>query len=164
MNESQYRIMETRTEAAHAIDEVVQLARRELAIFAASPAALAVWDFNRPARCELLRALLLGNRERRVRLALHDTAGIERELPRLLTLLAQFSTQLLIHQTLGVAREAKDSLVIADQIHFWRKLHEDHPRSVLSLHASPEAKPLVERFSEIWDSSALAVHGGTAGL
>lgn len=162
--EKVYRLMETRSEARAAIGEVVSLARRELRLFDSDPKMLKDREFGQPTRIEALRQLLLASRDHRLRIALHDTRGIEGELPRLVALLTQFSGQIRIHRTLGQAAEARDPMVIADEAHYWRKLHVDHPRSVVTLHSAVDARPLVERFEEIWDQSELAVSGSNLGL
>ena len=159
-----YRLMETRSEARAAIEEVVAQATREIRVFDADPKTLRDRDFGRATRIDTLRAFLRAGRDHKLRIALHDTSGIESELPRLVNLLTNFSGQVQIHRTLGQAAEARDPLVIADQAHFWHKLHMDHPRSVLMLHSAADARPFVERFEEIWDQSELAVTGSSLGL
>ena len=159
-----YRLMETRSEARDAIDEVLGMAQREIRVFDASPKLLKEREYGQPARMDMLRKLLLASRDHRLRIALHDTRGIESELPRLVSLLTQFSGQIQIHRTTGQAAEARDPMVIADDAHFWRKLHVDHPRSVMTLHCAADARPFVERFEEIWEQSELAVTGSNLGL
>lgn len=159
-----YRLMETRAEARSAIDEVVALAKRELRIFDATPALLKEHEFGRPERMETLRQLLLPSRDHKLRIVLHDTRGIESELPRLMALLTQFSGQISIHRTSGQASEARDAMVIADDAHFWRKLHIDHPRSILTCHSATDTRPFSERFEEIWEQSELAASGSNLGL
>ena len=162
--EKVYRLMETRSEARAAIAEVLGLARRDIRLFDSDPNMLKDREFGEPARIDALRKLLLASRDHRLRIALHDTRGIETELPRLVALLTQFSGQIQIHRTVGQAAEARDPMVIADDVHFWRKLHVDHPRSVVTLHSAADARPFVERFEEIWDQSELAVTGSNLGL
>lgn len=162
--EKVYRLMETRTEARAAIGEVLAQAKREVRVFDANPKLLREREFGQPERIETLRAMLLASRDHRLRIVLHDTRGIESELPRLVSLLTQFSGQVQIHRTIGQASEANDPMVIADDAHFWRKLHLDHPRSVVTLHSAADARPFVERFEEIWEQSELAVTGTNLGL
>ncbi len=164
LSEKVYRLMETRRDAHTAIDEVLGQARREIRIFDASPKLLKDREFGHAARIDLIRNLLLANRDHRLRIALHDTRGIESDLPRLIALLTQFSGQIQIHRTIGQATEARDPMVIADNAHFWRKLHVDHPRSVVTLHCAADTRPFIERFEEIWEQSELAVAGSNLGL
>ena len=159
-----YRLMETRAEARSAIDSVLALAQREIRIFDSDPKALKERELGERDQIETLRIFLLASRDHRMRIALHDTRGIESELPRLIALLTQFSGQIQIHRTLGRASEARDAMIIADDAHFWRKLHVDHPRSVLTMHDAGDTRPFLERFEEIWDQSELAVTGSSLGL
>ncbi len=159
-----YRIIDGKTEAASAVEELLACARSELRIFDTTPAALRDRDFGRPTRIEQLRQMLIANRNHRVRIVLHETGGIESELPRLLKLLALLSAQIQIHRTTASARDARDVMVIADDAHFWRKPHFEHPRSILTLHDPAAAQPFIDRFEEIWQNSEPAVSGDTAGL
>ena len=159
-----YRLMETRAEARAAINEVLALAAREIRIFDADPKLLKEREFGQPARVETLRKMLLASRDHNLRIVLHDTRSIESEVPRLVALLTQFSGQIQIHRTLGQAAEAHDPMVIADDAHFWHKLHIDHPRSVVTLHSAVDTRPFLQRFEEIWDQSELAVTGSNLGL
>ena len=159
-----YRLMATRAESRAAITDVVALARREIRVFDASAALLKEHEFGQAARIDTLRAMLLASRDHKLRIVLHDTRSIESEVPRLVALLTQFSGQIHIHRTVGQAVEAHDPMVIADDAHFWHKLHVDHPRSVVTLHSAVDTRPFVERFEEIWDQSELAVTGSSLGL
>ena len=99
-----------------------------------------------------------------MRIVLHDTRGIENELPRLINLLTQFSGQIQVHRTIQQAAEARDPMVIADDAHFWRKPHIEHPRSVLTQNSPADTRPFIERYEQIWEKSELAVSGSTLGL
>lgn len=159
-----YRLMTSHADAREAIDAVVGAAQRELRVFDASARSLRDRDFGRPARVEDLRKMLLANRGHRLRIVLHDVKGIEIELSRLIELLRNFAGQFEIHRTTGQAMEARDPMVIADSGHFWRQLHIDQPRSVLTLHDDIGTRPFIDRFEEIWEMSELAVSGSTLGL
>lgn len=162
--EKMYRLMETKAEARSAIDSVLAVAQREIRIFDADPKAMKERELGERDQIETLRLFFLASQEHRLRIALHDTRGIEGELPRLIGLLTLFSGQMQIHRTLGRASEARDSMVIADDAHFWRKLHVDHPRSVWTMYDPGSTRPFLERFEEIWDQSELAVTGSSLGL
>ncbi len=159
-----YRLMESRIEGNSAIDEVIAAATRQLRVFDISAVALHERDFGRPDRMEAIRKMLLADRAHRLHIVLHDVSRIETELPRLINLLGQFSGQVAVHRSVGVALEAKDPMVIGDDAHFWRKLYYDHPRSALNLHDAAATVPIAERFEQIWESSELALSGGTLGL
>lgn len=159
-----YRLMASNAEAVAAQESVIVAAQRELRVFDINPRTLHDRGFGNPARIEVLRKLLLASRGHRMRIALHDATAIEGELPRLMDLLTRFSGQIQIHRTLGQAAEARDPMIIADDEHFWRRLHIDQPRSVLTLNNAPDTRPFLERFEEIWEKSELAVSGSTLGL
>lgn len=159
-----YRLMESNADSACAIEQVVNVAVRELRVFDATARTLRDRGFGNPARIEVLRTLLLANREHRLRIALHDVKAIENELPRLLDLLTRFSGQIQLNRTVDQATEARDSMIIADDSHFWRKLHIDHPRSVITINDAGGTRPFLERFEEIWEKSEPAVSGSTLGL
>lgn len=156
-----YRIIDGNHDALPAIDSVIAQAQHRLWIF---DHALKDRGYNAPARYEAMRSFMLGDRRRELRIVLHETAGFEGQCPRLMMLLKQFSAGMKIQRTVGVAREAPDAFVIADDAHYWRKLHYQHPRSVLTLNSSSDTKPLIERFEEIWESSEPGVAAETSGL
>ena len=159
-----YRLMDSTSEGLLAINEVIGQAQHEIRIFDVSAQSLRSRDFGHPARIETLKKILLADRNNRLRIALHETRGIESELARLVELLALFSNQISIHRTMGAARDAKDVMIIADQAHFWRKPYFEHLHSVLTLHDQAAAQPFVDRFEQIWESTEVAVTGSTVGL
>ncbi|MEI6737200.1 MAG: hypothetical protein WCL29_01830 [Pseudomonadota bacterium] len=162
-----YRLMDSQAEAKVSIGEVIAHAKYELMIFDQSPTTLREREFGRPQNIDLMRALLLGsrkNRARRIRIALHEIQGIESEMPRLISLLGQFSDLLSIHRTTGAARIVQDVLLIADEDAIWRKPVATHPRSIVTLHDANETKPYIDRFEEIWLLSENAVSDRGAGL
>jgi hypothetical protein len=159
-----YKMMESNGEAKAAIEEVIAHATQEIRIFDTSPVTLQDRDYGRPARIEVLKSLLLKNRASHIRIALHEVTGIEGVVPRLVALLGLHSAQLKIQRTVGAAREAKDVLLIADTAHIWRKPYFDHPRSIQTLNDETAAKPYVDRFEEIWESTEIVPIGGATGL
>ena len=144
-----------------AIDEVIAAAQRTLRIF---DVALSNRGFNSPARAEKLREFLVAGRAHRILIVLHDTDALERECPRLLTLLRQFPMSIEIHRTVGEARNANDPFVLADDHSVWHQLHFEQPRAIVALHSPPDAQPIGQRFDEIWDLSEPAVSATTLGL
>jgi hypothetical protein len=144
-----------------AIDEVIAEAQTTLRIFDIS---LANRGFNTPARSEMLRHFLVAGRAHRILIALHETDALERECPRLLTLLRQFPMSIEIHRTIAQARNAADPFVLADDHSVWHQLHFEQPRAIVALHSPPDVLPIAQRFDEIWDLSEPAVSATTLGL
>jgi len=156
-----YRILSSQAESLAAIDSVIAAAERTLRIF---DVTLSNRGFNTPARIEKLREFLVAGRAHRLLIALHDTSLLERENPRLLTLLRQFPMSIEIHRTLGEARNAHDPFVVADDHGVWRQMHFEQPRAVVALDSPQDALPIAQRFDEIWDLSEPAVSATTLGL
>jgi len=156
-----YQILTGHAEALVAMEAVIARAQRTLLIF---DVELKDRGYNTPGRHDALRAFLLANRGNKLQIALHNIQELEADCPRLINLLRQFPSAIRIHRTTGVARDANDPFLIADEAHFWRKPHHQHPRSVLSLGSATDAKPLIERFGEIWESSEPGISSSTLGL
>ena len=81
------------------IDEMIPRTMRTIRIFDRSLGR----GYNTPERFELLRQFLLASRVNRLMIALHDMSRIERECPRMLSLLQQFSYAVSIRETLRPA-------------------------------------------------------------
>jgi hypothetical protein len=156
-----YRALAGMAESLQAIDEVVAAAERTLRIF---DVTLANRGFNSPARAEMLRSLLVAGRTHRIYIALHETTQLDRDCPRLLSLLRQFPMSIEIHRTLAQARNANDPFIVADDHSVWHQLHFEQPRAIVALHSVSDALPIRQRFDEIWDLSEPAVSATTLGL
>jgi hypothetical protein len=159
--EPSYRQISGIAESLEAMDEVISVAERTIRIFDIS---LSNRGFNSPARAAALREFLVRGRSHRILIALHETELLERENPRLLTLLRQFPMSIEIHRTLAQARNATDPFVLADDHSVWHQLHVEQPRAVVALHSPADTLPISQRFEEIWELSEPAVSATTLGL
>jgi len=121
-------------------------------------------NFNSPKRYELMRQLLLANPTNRVYIALHETANIVRDCPRLVMLLKQFSHGLFIYQTLPAARRVYDPFTVADDTRFVHRFHHADVRGVATVGDVANTRLLIKRFDEIWEASTPAVSATTIGL
>ncbi len=160
-NEPSYRLITGLQESQAAIGEVIAQARTTLRIF---DCTLENRGFSAPARIEALRHFLLAGRAHRLLVALHEPELLERNAPRLILLLRQFSQSIAIHRTTGQARNATDPFVLADDHSVWHQMHHDQPRAIVALHSPENASPLRQRFEEIWELSEPAVSATTTGL
>ncbi|HXF77402.1 MAG TPA: hypothetical protein VN598_00950 [Usitatibacter sp.] len=156
-----YRPISGIAESLAAIDDVIAVAQRTIRVF---DIALANRGFNSPARAERLREFFVAGRSHRLLIALHETDALEREVPRLLTLLRQFPMSIEIHRTVAQARNAMDPFVVADDHSVWHQQHFEQPRAVVAIHSPADATPLEQRFEEIWHLSEPAVSATTLGL
>ncbi|SRR5260221_5826694 len=159
--ESSYRKIFGTAESLAAIAEVIAAAETTIRIFDVS---LSNRGFNSPACADRLREFLVRGRAHRLLIALHDTALLERECPRLLALLRQFPMSIEIHRTIMEARDAADPCVIADDHSVWHQMHFAQPRAIVALHSPADALPLCQRFDEIWELSEPGVSANTLGL
>ena len=156
-----YRPISGPAESLAAIEEVIANAKRTLRVFDAS---LSNRGFNSVAICDRLREFFVAGRAHRLYIALHETALLERECPRLLALLRQFPMSMEIHRTLAQARNANDPFVVADDHSVWHQLHYEQPRAIVALNSPQDAIPIAQRFDEIWELSEPAVSATTLGL
>jgi hypothetical protein len=69
-----------------------------------------------------------------------------------------------IYRTGAAARMAMDPLVIVDDLHFVHRHHVERVHGTLSIGSPERAKPLVERFDEIWATGEPGVGGSVLGL
>ena len=143
-----------------ALDELLANATRTVRIFD----RMLGKGFNSPRRYDILRELLLASRSNRVYVALHETANIVRDCPRLITLLKQFSHGLFIYQTLPAARRVYDPFAVADDTRFVHRFHHADVRGVATVGDVAATQLLMKRFDEIWQASAPAVSATTIGL
>jgi hypothetical protein len=156
-----YRPISGIAESQAAIEEVIAVAQRTIRVF---DIALANRGFNTPERSDWLRQFFVAGRSHRLLIALHETDALEREAPRLLTLLRQFPMSIEIHRTVAQARNAMDPFVVADDHSVWHQQHFEQPRAVVAIHSPADAMPLAQRFEEIWHLSEPAVSATTLGL
>lgn len=143
-----------------ALDELIANASRSVRIFERRLNGA----FNSLRRYELLRALLLANRNNRVQIVLHETQNVVRDCPRLLLLLKQFSHGIAIHQTLPAARRVYDPFAVADAARFVHRFHFNDVRAVATIGDVAATQLLLKRYDEIWQASASAVTASTTGL
>lgn len=151
----------TSAEYRLAIDELVRRGRRTIRVFDRN---LDGAGFNAADRFEVLRGFLLQSPDNRLQFVLHDVGPVQRDCPRLLLLLRQFSHAVSIHQTSQEARGVYDGIMIADDAHYVHRFHFDHLRGEWVLNDIARTQGLLRRFEEIWSASAPAVAATTLGL
>ncbi|MCW5604741.1 MAG: hypothetical protein KIT18_09375 [Burkholderiales bacterium] len=157
---TEYRRFESLREYEALIDELIPQTQRAIRIFDRSLSRA----YNSPQRYESLRQFLLASRANRLTIILHDTATIERDCPRMMGLLTQFSHAMSIRQTLRVARQVYDPFAIFDASHYVHRFHYDHMRAAAGRHDVNGAQLLLDRFAEIFEASVPAVSASVSGL
>jgi hypothetical protein len=148
------------SEFEDALDNVIALASRELRIFDTTLGR----RFNSIARAEAIRSFLLASRRNRLRIVIHETTHLDRDCPRLMTLLRSFSHAISIHETQPQAKLVYDPFTIADELHYARRFHFDEMRGLCGMDDPIGARTLIDRFEEIWEASSPSVSATTLGL
>ncbi len=157
---AQRRTFASRAEYEDALDLLIERAQRSIQIFDTSLCVA----YNSPRRQDALRRFLLSSRLNRLHIVLHDTATVDRNCPRLIILLRQFSHAVAVHCTHAEAKGAYDPFVIGDQKDCVRRFHFDDLRGEVSV-ADPSAVQVYsERFAELWAASDQALAATTLGL
>jgi hypothetical protein len=144
-----------------ALERLIEQPGRELRIFDPDGSAL---RFTDPGRIERLERFLLASRTRRVHLVLHNTDHVQRQCPRLMSLLRRFSHAMQINRTHEEIREVQDAFLLMDSVHYVRRPVAQFFRGAMGLGDENEGQALRGRFSEIWSASYPAVSSTTIGL
>lgn len=144
-----------------AVDRTLALARREIRIFDRNLARMKIHDSSHVAT---LSAFLSGNRNRRLRIVLHDVSLLERDMPRLLTLLKDHVHAVAVRRTPDPLRHLADSWVLVDGMHGTIRFHEDQPRGKRIFASEPEIRPWWQRFDSLWEASEPCSPGAVTGL
>jgi hypothetical protein len=158
---SPYTLLTSETEYRDACDTVLGRAQREILIFDRDLAAL---QFERKARLDLVTGFLLADALRRIRIVLHDPAPLERDMPRLVQLIARFSHAIELRQSPDNMRHLADTHLLADSCHGVRRFHVDQPRSAIILDDRTYIHPWQQRFEELWQLSHPCLRLNTTGL
>ena len=109
-----------------------------------------------------LRAFL--GRGGHIQMAMHLTAHIEREYPRFMRVLKDYSHRIECRVTNRQLRNLTDSFCMADGIHIVRRFHSDHMRGEAAFNSPPSTEISTERFNGIWAESLSGLHATTTGL
>jgi hypothetical protein len=157
---AEYRPFEGMREYEEVIDRLIPQTLRIIRIFDRSLGH----SYNSLQRFELLRQFLLASRVNRLMIALHDTGRLDRECPRMIRLLQQFSHAVSIRETLRPAKLVYDPFVIFDASHYVHRFHYDHLRAAQGTNDVLGAQQLTDRFNEIWDACGPAVSAHVSGL
>jgi len=157
---AEYRRFESMREYEALIDGLIPQTVRFIRVFDQSLAA----QWNTPERFEALRRFLLASRENRLLIVVHNAEPIEKERPRMMELARQFGTAVRIHSTLSPAKQIYDPFVVFDANHYLHRFHYRFLRAAQGTNDLIGAHELLDRFSEIWDASVLAVSAGKGGL
>jgi hypothetical protein len=99
-----------------------------------------------------------------IQMAMHRTEHVEREYPRFMTLLQDYSHRIECRQTNRPLKTLTDSFCIGDHKHIVRRFHSDHMRGAAAFDSPAATEISNERFIGIWAESMPGLHASTTGL
>jgi hypothetical protein len=161
MDDAVYERFDTHEGFQAAVDRLLGEAGRELRIFDPDAAALRL---NDSARVGLIERFLQASRTRRVYMVLHDPQYVQRQCPRMMSLLARYSHAIQINRTHEEIAELQDAFLVLDSVHYVRRPVAAFFRGAIGLGDQTEALAMRGRFNEIWAASYPAVSSATVGL
>lgn len=159
--EPRQETLATVREQVAALDDLVALARHSIRVFDYD---LSEMGWNNPVRAERLSTFLRRSRTAKLDIIVHETRWLESSCPRLTALLKAFSDRVTIYKTGAEAKGASDPLVIVDGRHVLHRFHMEQPRASLVIEDPHLARPLVNRFDEIWATGEPGLTGTVLGL
>ena len=161
MDDAVYERFDTNEGFQAAVDRLLAQPGRELRVFDPDGAALRL---NDAARVERIERFLQASRTRRLYMVLHDPHHLQRQCPRMLSLLARYAHAIQINRTHEEIRELQDSFMVLDSVHYLRRPMAAFFRGAIGLADETEALAMRGRFNEIWAASYPAVSSTTVGL
>lgn len=159
MDDEQVIPFNSRTDFALQVQACMARARRTLDLFDPD---FSLFALGSPEVDQTLRDFLRAGGH--LRLAMHRTTYLERDCPRFIRLLRDFSHQVACRVTNRSLRQLTDSFCIADEVDIVRRFHSDHARGEASFGVPGASDIARERFAGIWDESSGTLHPTTTGL
>jgi hypothetical protein len=144
-----------------AIDELIGLARLSVKAFDVD---LSQMGWTSPERAERLARFLRASPLARLEIILHDTRYYESHCARLQALQRRYGGAVAIYRTGAEAQSAMDPLLLVDDRHYLHRFHVDQPRAALGIEQPHGAKPLANRYAEIWATGEPGLSGTVLGL
>lgn len=99
-----------------------------------------------------------------LRLALHDTAHVERSCPRFLRLLRDYAHRVECRQSPRSLRHLRDSFALGDDRHVVRRFHADHMRGEAAFDAPASVELPAHRFEALWEEARPTLAPSVTGL
>lgn len=149
----------TRAQFVAQLSVCLARARRTLQLFDPD---FAIWELGSSSSDALLRRFLHDGG--RLQLVAHDGRRMERDAPRWLRLLKDYSHLVEVRRTSQQLRQLTDSFCIADQRDIVRRFHADHFRGEAVLDSPEDTQASLERFLTIWAESGPGLYANSIGL
>jgi hypothetical protein len=152
---------DTRAAYLQAIDSVLSSAKKEICIFDADLKSL---EFDNRARAEAIAGFLAAERDRSVRMVLHDLDYLIRYSPRMMGLLKRYSHSFTVRQTPESLRNLADAFVLADKANGVIRFHADHFRGKKLWEHPVAIHDWQQRFDDLWLESIPGTSATHLGL
>ncbi|RFP11734.1 hypothetical protein D0T25_25655 [Duganella sp. BJB488] len=149
----------TRAEFLEHLASCFTRAERTLTLFDPD---FAIWELGSSATDALLRRFLHNGGQ--LQLAGHDGHHIERDAPRFLRLIKDYSHLVEVRRTSQQLRQLTDSFCIADERHIVRRFHADHFRGEAVFDGPEDTQTSGDRFITIWLESTPSLFANSTGL
>lgn len=135
---------------ADAIKLVLSQAQQSLLIFDQD---LSRGDFASVQTYDLLNAFLSKDSLSQLTIILQSTAYFEQSCPRLFQLLGIYGHKMAVFETNQTAKHAKDCFILADGLHFVKRIHIDQARFKYALDDAASVEILNSRFDELKEAT-----------
>jgi len=149
------------TEHDEAVKNILEMAIRKICIFDEDLAKL---KLEEKGNAELLQRFLATNRKNSLQIVLKNTDPLQRNSPRLMALLRQYTPAMQVVECSPGLENLNDSLFIADDCHALIRFHKDNVRCKSVIDDARECTPYVKRFEEILKAGEATVGITTLGL
>lgn len=146
---------------AQAIQLIIEKAQQEILIFDQD---LSLGGYASLQRYQALNQFLNQHPLAKLTLLLHHEQYLLTQCPRLLQLLETYGHKMRVHITNDRAKIAKDCLMIADGLHYVRRIHIDQARFRFNLDDAATAASLKNRFNELLAEAATTISPTQLGL
>lgn len=144
-----------------AIDRLLELAEREILVYDGDLAHL---KLDSAPRIGHLKRLLQPRRQDCLRLSLQDTTLLQRNNPRLIGLMADYTSGIPVLQTPEHLGHRRDSMILVDGRHGLILFERSQPRSKLLIDEMQEIEPYLQCFEQIWQEGGTPFSATTLGL
>lgn len=129
-----------------AINLILENAQRELLIFDQN---LSHGNFASLQKYTLLEQFLSKNIASRLSIILQDAAFFQEKCPRLFNLLEVYGHKMSVHITNASVKHIKECFILADGLHYIKRIHIDQPRFRYALNDKASVEMLNNRFEEL---------------
>jgi hypothetical protein len=146
---------------ALAINLVIQQAQKNLLIFDQD---FSRGDYASVLRYQLLQQFLGHDAHTVLTIVLHRSDFLTTQCPRLMELLTIYGHKMTVYLTNDSAKVAKDCFVIADNLHYVKRIHIDQARFKYALDDAESCANLHMRFDELLDETAYTLSPTQLGL